>query len=396
MTIQEFSSIFDTMLASYNATANFGEEHSKQEITLNEYEKSVFLTQAQDVVLKNYIFAQNTVGGLDDNSKKQIEFSSLQVVADMEKLPSKDYVRTSVRIDDYSCTTITGYTTDALGTDLEGKGNPVIAGIEDDGLVLLYGDGTKVTLTDVEYGGESLVEDNLFTAKRKCTATFTGKGGTDGFTFYTDAADDDEMASTSVMWKIVYNCKAPGKTGTTGLGLGYVANGYSVKTVGTTETYEPTGEQMNLYQLQTAALDGTKVEAGDWFTWKVAATGNYEVPSIVSTGKDTYDPAYSDEYKQNGTLAYDDRGVLYKAPGNLLFIMNERMKDTRGRNYTVVPISYDEYDRRMSEPYTQPLKKQCWRIMHSSDSVVYELIPIKGVTPALYRSCIQADNATAL
>ena len=40
MTIDEFSNSFDTLLNSYAPISNFGEETSKQTITLDEYEKS--------------------------------------------------------------------------------------------------------------------------------------------------------------------------------------------------------------------------------------------------------------------------------------------------------------------------------------------------------------------
>lgn len=46
MTTEEFSNTFDTLLNSYNSNAVFGEAASKQEIVLDEYEKSVLLTQA--------------------------------------------------------------------------------------------------------------------------------------------------------------------------------------------------------------------------------------------------------------------------------------------------------------------------------------------------------------
>lgn len=46
MTNQEFSDGFSVLLNSYNTQALFGEQASQAEITLDEYEKSVFLTQA--------------------------------------------------------------------------------------------------------------------------------------------------------------------------------------------------------------------------------------------------------------------------------------------------------------------------------------------------------------
>ena len=47
MTVKEFSDQFDTLLNSYAKTAGFGEDASKDNITLDEYEKSVYLNRAQ-------------------------------------------------------------------------------------------------------------------------------------------------------------------------------------------------------------------------------------------------------------------------------------------------------------------------------------------------------------
>ena len=79
MTNTEFSDSLDTMLNSYATPAQFGEQASRREIVLNEYEKSVLLTQAQDIVVKSYFDAKrNPQGeGFDDSSERQIDFSSL-------------------------------------------------------------------------------------------------------------------------------------------------------------------------------------------------------------------------------------------------------------------------------------------------------------------------------
>ena len=72
MTVQEFSDQFDVLYN--NITSN-------QAPGLNEYEKSVFLTKAQDEVIKNHFLANskgNTLGqGFDENPKRQIDFSML-------------------------------------------------------------------------------------------------------------------------------------------------------------------------------------------------------------------------------------------------------------------------------------------------------------------------------
>ena len=55
MTREEFSNGFDTLLNSYSMSAGFGEEISRQTIALDEYEKSLFLTQAEkDLVVSLY------------------------------------------------------------------------------------------------------------------------------------------------------------------------------------------------------------------------------------------------------------------------------------------------------------------------------------------------------
>lgn len=79
MTNQEFSDSFDTLLNSYSSQAQFGNEAAKNEIVLDEYEKSVLLTQAQDIILKSFFDRkQNSAGeGFDDSTRRQVDFSSL-------------------------------------------------------------------------------------------------------------------------------------------------------------------------------------------------------------------------------------------------------------------------------------------------------------------------------
>ena len=88
MTIQEFSNTFDTLLNSYNTQSQFGEQASKIEIVLDEYEKSVLLTQAQDIIVKSYFDGTlNQQGqGFDDSARRQIDFSSLIKIAELNPL----------------------------------------------------------------------------------------------------------------------------------------------------------------------------------------------------------------------------------------------------------------------------------------------------------------------
>lgn len=90
MTVKEMSDSLDSLLNSYASQAAFGEEASKQDIVLDEYEKSLYLTQAQDIVLKGY-FQRTTNGegtGFDDSEKRQIDFSSLITVRTLTQAAS--------------------------------------------------------------------------------------------------------------------------------------------------------------------------------------------------------------------------------------------------------------------------------------------------------------------
>jgi len=75
MTPEEFDNMFDVLYN--NITSN-------QAPGLNAYEKSVFLTKAQDEIWKNYFNPKskgnNLQEGFDDNAKRQIDFSMLTSV----------------------------------------------------------------------------------------------------------------------------------------------------------------------------------------------------------------------------------------------------------------------------------------------------------------------------
>lgn len=72
MTSTEFSNQFDVLYN--NITSN-------QAPGLNEYEKSVFLTKAQDEIIKNYFNPKSNrkQDGYDDTPKRQIDFSNITV-----------------------------------------------------------------------------------------------------------------------------------------------------------------------------------------------------------------------------------------------------------------------------------------------------------------------------
>lgn len=69
MTTQEFSIEFDILFNNINSNLNY---------SVNEYEKSVFLTQAQEEIVKNHFETQNMKReGLNNSPYRDSEFSSL-------------------------------------------------------------------------------------------------------------------------------------------------------------------------------------------------------------------------------------------------------------------------------------------------------------------------------
>jgi hypothetical protein len=65
---------------------------------------------------------------------------------------------------------------------------------------------------------------------------------------------------------------------------------------------------------------------------------------------------------------FDNRSRVYLAPSDLFLAINESIEDSAKRRYSVLPISYDEYNRLMSKPYGFPLKRQAWRIISDRTS----------------------------
>lgn len=59
MTTKEFSDAFDTLLNGYSTQMNFGDSFSIGGIVLDEYEKSLFLTQAQEQIIVELYTGRN-------------------------------------------------------------------------------------------------------------------------------------------------------------------------------------------------------------------------------------------------------------------------------------------------------------------------------------------------
>ena len=69
MTVEEFSNEFDALLNSYSAVPPYG-DNNRLDITLDEYEKSVFLTKAQEDLIISVYSGKNTFNDLFERSEE--------------------------------------------------------------------------------------------------------------------------------------------------------------------------------------------------------------------------------------------------------------------------------------------------------------------------------------
>ena len=92
---------------------------------------------------------------------------------------------------------------------------------------------------------------------------------------------------------------------------------------------------------------------------------------------------------QTEMTPFDTRGVCYKLPDDILFIINELAVIQDGditRIVNIVPMNYTEYSKNMSKPYKQPLKNQGWRLIHTENTTdsIAEIIVKSGSTIQKY------------
>ena len=78
--------------------------------------------------------------------------------------------------------------------------------------------------------------------------------------------------------------------------------------------------------------------------------------------------------QDSATSTIDSRGQIVSLPTNLMislnekFIINDKNKDKDIAQYQVIPITLAEYQRLMSKPSNDPLKRQVWKLMGNSSS----------------------------
>lgn len=97
ITPEELSGRFDVLLNSYSQKANTGDVSSVVDINLNEYEKSVFLTKAQEEVVVNLYNGKNIYGDFFESTEEIRRYLDALVV-------TKTYNESEAVIDDLNPT----------------------------------------------------------------------------------------------------------------------------------------------------------------------------------------------------------------------------------------------------------------------------------------------------
>ena len=303
MTNTEFSNTFDTLLNSYNIQARFGEQASKMDITLDEYEKSVLLTQAQDIIVKTFFDPRlNSQGaGFDDNEKRQVDFSSLIQVKTLNRVAT---------LSQNAC--IVDPRNGSLGIIKFNLKRPDILPDLNVELNLEFGSGVEAT---------EVVESGV---TKKIVVTIG-----------IDNISNPDIETVKNLWDAAHLDDGDNTPVNEYVGLEIIS------TTGNVFSYT----QDELRALMAVSLSNVTLQ------------------------------------KVSESATFDDRGILYNLPSDLLFMLNEKLEVTNGsikKKYVVIPINYREYDRENSKPYSQPYKKQCWRLFQNVQGfdILSEIIPV--------------------
>lgn len=81
----------------------------------------------------------------------------------------------------------------------------------------------------------------------------------------------------------------------------------------------------------------------------------------------------------NPLKCFDKRAIAYELPADLFISLNEQLF-SGSVPYTVVPITFIDYNRLMSKPYKYPLKYQAWRMITKNLTVDSVDIVKKDIT----------------
>ena len=88
----------------------------------------------------------------------------------------------------------------------------------------------------------------------------------------------------------------------------------------------------------------------------------YDFSFLIKTAK--LEANVSNEGDENYIPKMDNRGSLFNFPEDYFLSINEVIRDDASSNkfYSVVSISYSDYQRLMTKPYAYPPKRMAWRL----------------------------------
>lgn len=431
MTLQEFSDTFDTLLSAYaNKPEEYGNQGSLRDIDLDEYEKSVLLTQAQDLVVKSYFDAKYNQyrDGMDDSTRRQVDFSSLITVAHPLRVTGTaggwaedaKYFKNTYNTLQGTGNSYTyykliinfgnGIVTEAPYTTMTGGGRTIIMNVGganpkqyftnqvsgkpfgatsgvDHSIVNL---GISLKKRDGKVVGVNVTTTS--NAGNKILVGSSAQGSTGSFTEYTKSVSGNttvytvpvtENTSGDNTWKFTAKAVAiHSGTASEANEKGYTLSKWNDGTTDGTKTFSNAGVSEDaIYYAQFDSVE----KGGITFSNSSTTSSNYL--GIFSRDTPVLDASSITLVSQYTTKLdhYDERGVIFQMPKNILFMLNEKVTAANtSKHYVVVPINYKEYDRQMSRAFAQPFKRQCWRLFQGVDSGIYDLnsevIPIEGTS----------------
>lgn len=310
MTTQEFSDAFDTLLNSYASQAIFGEEASKQEIVLDEYEKSVLLTQAQDIIIKSYFYSNlNPQGqGFDESIRRQADFSSLIKTATLSKSDNQD-------------------------TSFDSRG-------------IIY----NMPMRIIDQPSSIIFNDN------------------------------ENIDTTNKYMKVEnYNSESNRRV--------YVLNTTDVLYILNEKLTISSQATPNIYYTEQEVQEynmklGKYIPSNTPLTYEEATAYN----TVMQLWKD--ENAWKVRKSKDDILTKEEVNAYYSALEGAISTIDIKIPATykQNKDFVVVPLNYKEYDREMSKPYAQPLKKQVWRLFQNNQTgfdIQSELIPLWNISESI-------------
>lgn len=295
MTTSEFSNEFDVLYN--NVTSN-------QAPGLDEYEKSVFLTKAQNEIVKNYFNPKGNkyAEGVDGNEKRQIDFSMIMETRQINP-----------KYDEEDVNSIDGYNSALLPLKI----------------------GTR----------EADTRDDAATNDIKVAVDFNNTFTTDIFeiTFFMSIPSGYTYKDFWMPSKTAYTHSAEVRNEGSSLYVKIV----SLKGA-------PLPVYNEYYKLINIVINGTGVPAQSAF--QISAMDAYIIEDPFLKG--VFDTrSYLVQMPEDLIMTLNEKAGVRR-----------KYSDTRTEKLTlnVVPINYQEYHRILSKPYKYPLKNQAWRLLSSA------------------------------